>query len=75
MFGVTQFLSRAFTILAFPLSELEAPIPMVLFTVTPIVALLLVSFVKNEVKKEKKGDSSTQGSMQLIVDNSSNSEK
>lgn len=63
-FGVTQFLARALTILAFPLSELEAPLPMVLFSITPIIAFTLLFFVQSptivkEIRKE---------SIQLIMD-------
>ena len=41
-FGVTQFTSRSFTILSFPLSELSAPIPMILFSITPCLAFFLL---------------------------------
>ena len=51
-FGVTQFAARAFTILAFPLSELEAPIPMILFSSTPMLAFGLLFFVKSPVEQE-----------------------
>ncbi|CAI2362399.1 unnamed protein product [Moneuplotes crassus] len=71
VFGFTQFLSRAFTILAFPLSELEAPIPMILFSATPIVALSLVIFVKNDQTKRMKGKFEKQESIQLLVDSDS----
>ena len=46
-FGITQFASRAFTILAFPVSEIDAPTPMIIFSVTPWIAfVLLILFVK-----------------------------
>jgi MFS family permease len=45
-FGITQFAARALTITAFPLSELEAPIPMILFSITPCVAFILLFFIK-----------------------------
>jgi hypothetical protein len=51
-FGVTQLAARAFTILAFPLSELHAPIPMILFSITPIIAFIFLFFVKSPAKPE-----------------------
>ena len=63
-FSITQFLARALTILAFPLSELEAPIPMILFSITPTVAFCLLFFVKPpEKKKEVRKES-----IQLVID-------
>jgi len=51
-FGVTQFTSRAFTILAFPMSEVAAPVPMILFSSTPMIAFILLFFVRSPVEEE-----------------------
>jgi len=63
-FGVTQFAARAFTILAFPMSELEAPLPMVLFSITPIIAFILLFFVRSPVLPE----SYRKDSIKLVID-------
>jgi hypothetical protein len=63
-FEVSQFEVRALTITAFPLSELEAPIPMILFSITPCVAFVLLFFVKPPAL----ADDNRRESLQIVID-------
>lgn len=64
-FGVTQFAARAFTILAFPISEIEAPTPMIIFSISPIIAFILLFFVKSPTPPEDN----RKESLMLVIDN------
>uniref|UniRef100_A0A7S3J1X0 Uncharacterized protein n=1 Tax=Euplotes harpa TaxID=151035 RepID=A0A7S3J1X0_9SPIT len=66
-FSVTQFAARAFTILAFPISEIEAPIPMILFSITPCLAFVLLwMFAKPPVPEEDR----RKDSFKIVMDQS-----
>lgn len=65
-FGVTQFAARAFTIAAFPISEIDAPIPMILYSITPTIAFVLLFFVKQPLAVEEQ----RRESLQLVIDKS-----
>lgn len=64
-FGLTQFMARAFTIAAFPLSELDQPIPMILFSSTPMLAFVMLFFVRSPVEDEDF----RRESMRIVLDN------
>lgn len=54
-FAVSQFGARGFSILSYLISDLKAPLPMILLCITTGLALLsLIFIVKPELKKEAK---------------------
>ena len=64
-FSLTQFASRSVTILSFPLSELKAPVPMILFSITPSLSFILLWLFAKAPKNE---DEKRKESMTLEVD-------